>query len=139
MSDRVQITGFNPRALVIASSIVATVPDGDLKDFGPLDLADFWIGPGSWIVQAKATVRNPMDEPIDVKFHLTVQGGATAEDATLTTVRSGYAAVALALGVHLAGNGHVELKISKQFMPTAFVSNVVIVAIKQETVTSVNF
>jgi len=77
----------------------------------------FDLGPGSWIVLAKATVRDNSDGKADVRFHLTATGSkGVFEDESWVTVRNlGMATAALMLGAHFGTtDGKVELRASVQ-------------------------
>jgi hypothetical protein len=138
MPSVITFTGPNTLSLAIPSSFVATAPDRSLDSFGPWNLADFWIGPGGWIVQAKATVRNPNPQEIaDVKLYFTLAGDPLGREATLTTVRGGYATVSLALGLQLSESTHVELRAEKTHLPLVDLSNVVVIGIKENQLTLV--
>ena len=80
---------------------------------GDSRVTKFDLGPGSWIVLAKATVKENSDGRADVRFRLSATGSKGAfDDESWVTVRNlGLATAGLMLGAHFGStDGKVELR-----------------------------
>ena len=80
---------------------------------GDSRVTKFDLGPGSWIVLAKATIKENSDAKADVRFRLTATGskGAFEDESWVTVHNLGLATAALMLGAHFGStDGKVELR-----------------------------
>ena len=124
--------------LALSHSFAATMHNVSLKSGAVQTLADLRVGPGGWILQAKATVRVEQPEPIDVQLRLAAAepGVAAVENKGLATVSGlGYATIVVVLGVDFSSIGEVTLEVSKQHLSTAELSGMVITGIRQDNLT----
>jgi hypothetical protein len=136
MSKKVTlVTDRVARRLIIPSSFVATINNRKIPMESPIvdfSLAEFRIGKGGWVVQAKATIRASSPEKVDVQFRLTAQANTTIIDAAkASTDNLGYATILAVIGVHVSTNALVKLELTEQGQP-AEISGIVITAIRQD-------
>jgi hypothetical protein len=123
--------------LALRNSFAATMHDLSLKSGAVQTLADLRVGPGGWILQAKATVRVEQPESIDVQLRLAaVEGSVTVENKALASVSGlGYATIVAVLGVEFSSIGQVTVEVSKQHLSTAELSGMVITGIREDNLT----
>jgi hypothetical protein len=97
-------------------------------------LTEIDLGPGSWIVLAKATVRDNSSEGEDIQFRLIATGskGVEQDESWVRVQNLGMATVSLMLGVHFgAQDGKVQLRTFVQPAGQSYdVRNIVITALK---------
>jgi hypothetical protein len=133
--DLVQIVGVGAlQRIIIPSSFVATI---DTKK--PKTTADFHIGKGGWIVQAKANIRASSTEFADVQLILSATTDTIIEDRAKASVYNiGYATVVAMLGFRVSSTALVHLELSLQGKlaeNSADIEGIVITAIRQDDLT----
>jgi hypothetical protein len=109
--DMIGVDSVGLKGLVDDYSFVLKGTDKLIE--GDSRVAKFDLGPGSWIVLAKATVRGNSDGKADVRFRLTATGnkGSFEDESWVTVPNLSMATAVLMLGAHFgSGDGQVELR-----------------------------
>ena len=133
--DIVKLVGVGSlQRIIIPSSFVATI---DTKI--PKTTADFHIGKGGWIVQAKANIRASSPDFADVQLVLRATTDTIIEDrAKASAYKIGYATVVAMLGFRVSSSALIELELSLQgplAEKSAEIGGIVITAIRQDDLT----
>jgi hypothetical protein len=117
--------------LIIPSSFVATIDRRTL-----VSPAEFRIGKGGWIVQAKANIRALSLDKVDVQLALSAKADTTIDDRAKASVDSlGYATLVAILGFHVSTTAIIELELTEQGLQNAEIDDIVITAIRQDDLT----
>ena len=137
MPDKITLVNKTSlQRIIIPSSFVTTIDSKTLPAKLPIVdflLAEFRVGRGGWIFQAKATIRSNSPENVDVQFRLTAEGDTTVLDAAKASANNfGYATVLAVVGVHVSTTAKVKLELTEQGNHSAELSGIVITAIHQD-------
>jgi hypothetical protein len=126
------------KQLIIPSSFAATIGAPHRKDTNAVTLAEFRIGRGGWIIQAKATIRAGGPNTSETQFILTSTESVNSLDVIVderskaSTTELGYATLVAVLAVRVSTTALVALAVSEARVQLAELSNVIVTAIHQD-------
>ena len=129
-SDQATIT---LRQLIIPSSFVAKIFPITLEfSQGTVTLAEFRLGRGGWVIQAKASAKSVGGtQPFNVHWRLSADSGQE-DTAEINTVL--IPTIVFMLGVQVSTTAVVDLTARNSAPGSALISNIVITGIKQDEV-----